>query len=392
MLRAIARAAVLAAILAVLGAGTGLAQTSAGVAVGAAVGPIDLSFFYQKLADDGEWFQSPNYGWAWTPYDVSADWRPYAQGHWEYTDDGWTWASDEPFGWATYHYGRWYQDPTYGWAWVPGTEWAPAWVAWRNTDDYVGWAPLPPDARWDDTAGLTFTSSDAIPYDEWSFVPQDHLLDADLSVDFAPVGRNVTLFQRSHDSTRFELRAGHPFDIGFDVGAVETRLGHPVPRATIHDADDFARGGGRDASNGAVNYYRPRVQGSVTATAPAPEIVNRSSSIPDADLQRMRDDRQKKLEADLTAERARMLSEQDRELKAQGAAAQAEALKKQHAAEQAAFDKHAAQERQVFQQRMQHRVVRPANGAAPGRPTNPGNGSSRGMGSDRGNGPDRTGH
>src|SRR2546423_9736807 len=30
---------------------------------------------------------------------------------------------------------------------VPGDEWAPAWVSWRSSKDYVGWAPLPPEAR-----------------------------------------------------------------------------------------------------------------------------------------------------------------------------------------------------------------------------------------------------
>ena len=37
----------------------------------------------------------------------NADWRPYADGYWAYTDSGWTWVSYEDFGWATYHYGRW---------------------------------------------------------------------------------------------------------------------------------------------------------------------------------------------------------------------------------------------------------------------------------------------
>jgi hypothetical protein len=36
-----------------------------------------------------------------------------------------------------------------GWVWVPGSEWAPAWVSWRESDDYIGWAPLPPEAEVD---------------------------------------------------------------------------------------------------------------------------------------------------------------------------------------------------------------------------------------------------
>jgi hypothetical protein len=36
-------------------------------------------------------------------------------------DGAWTLASDEPFGWATYHYGRWAWNFQAGWLWVPGT-------------------------------------------------------------------------------------------------------------------------------------------------------------------------------------------------------------------------------------------------------------------------------
>ncbi len=57
---------------------------------------------------------------------------------------GWTWVSDEPWGWATYHYGRWVNIVGTGWVWIPGHTWAPAWVSWRYGGGYCGWAPLPP--------------------------------------------------------------------------------------------------------------------------------------------------------------------------------------------------------------------------------------------------------
>ena len=70
-------------------------------------------------------------------------------GRWVYTEEwGWYWVSDEEeadWGWVAFHYGRWAHDRRLGWFWVPGDEWAPAWVDWRRGDDYVGWAPLPPD-------------------------------------------------------------------------------------------------------------------------------------------------------------------------------------------------------------------------------------------------------
>jgi hypothetical protein len=39
---------------------------------------------------------------------------------------------------------------------VPGDQWAPGWVSWRQTDndDYVGWAPLPPEASFSANVGF----------------------------------------------------------------------------------------------------------------------------------------------------------------------------------------------------------------------------------------------
>jgi hypothetical protein len=138
--------------LLLLGVTTGAAsaQPSAGAEVQAGPGDhgsVDIGYFYDSLAPYGNWINRPSHGWVWTPRDVSASWRPYQAGHWVWSDQGWTWLSDEPYGWATYHYGRWYQDPEIGWAWTPGTEWAPAWVSFQQGKDYVGWAPLPPGAN-----------------------------------------------------------------------------------------------------------------------------------------------------------------------------------------------------------------------------------------------------
>ena len=102
--------------------------------------------FYDSLGSQGTWIQSGDYGYVWQPQVDDPDWAPYTAGHWVYTDDGWTWVSDEPWGWATYHYGRWVNLDGTGWCWVPGYTWAPAWVSWRYGDGYAGWAPLPPDS------------------------------------------------------------------------------------------------------------------------------------------------------------------------------------------------------------------------------------------------------
>ncbi len=96
----------------------------------------------------GDWMEVQPYGYVWQPREAqSRGWRPYTDGTWVYTDYGWTWKGNEPFGWATYHYGRWTRLQDRGWVWVPGSEWAPAWVSWRKSPNYVGWAPLPPEAH-----------------------------------------------------------------------------------------------------------------------------------------------------------------------------------------------------------------------------------------------------
>ena len=103
--------------------------------------------FYEGLQSGGHWFKDPTYGDVWQPDVATSDsnWRPYSDGHWAYTDQGWTWISNEDFGWATYHYGRWAQRSDTGWIWIPGSRWAPAWVSWRESNNDVGWAPLPPE-------------------------------------------------------------------------------------------------------------------------------------------------------------------------------------------------------------------------------------------------------
>ena len=105
---------------------------------------VSYQTFYDELAPYGQWVNDPEYGNVWVPNE-GGDFRPYGnRGHWVMTEYGNTWVSEDPWGWACYHYGRWTYNPYYGWIWVPGYEWAPAWVSWRFGGGYCGWAPLAP--------------------------------------------------------------------------------------------------------------------------------------------------------------------------------------------------------------------------------------------------------
>ena len=132
------------------------------------VGIVDDSDFYEPLSGYGTWVAYPGYGRVWRPSVtiVGSGFRPYTHGHWENTEWGWTWVDHHPFGWATGHYGRWLYDSSYGWVWVPGTVWSPAWVSWRTGGGYVGWSAMPP--------GAVYGGSYAVYDTSWVFVSNGH--------------------------------------------------------------------------------------------------------------------------------------------------------------------------------------------------------------------------
>ena len=101
------------------------------------------SLYYDTsdLNNYGDWRTYGDYGNVWVPH-MYAGWRPYNDGRWLYTNGSYFWASYEPWGWAPYHYGRWDWSLDFGWYWIPGYTFAPAWVSWYDYGDYIGWCPL----------------------------------------------------------------------------------------------------------------------------------------------------------------------------------------------------------------------------------------------------------
>jgi hypothetical protein len=249
--------------------GTGLVATTPKDAP--AYVSVSVSYFYGQLAPYGQWVDDPAYGQCWVPAHVASGWRPYSDGYWAYTDYGWTWVDYAPYGWAVYHYGRWVLDPYYGWLWVPGTVWAPAWVAWRASDDWIGWAPLPPGGS---TFAVSFTTG-SIPADRWCFVPTRDVFDRDLRGRIRPAYDNVAFVRSTSIATRFSTRGGRTMNLGVSPDVIQRRTGRPVSRFDVVDASSPAGGHGQRLDRNRLAFYRPSVRSTRGAAARPEDLVTR---------------------------------------------------------------------------------------------------------------------
>jgi hypothetical protein len=185
-----------------------------------------------EMSMNGQWVDTPEYGQVWQPTSVDSDWQPYMYGHWAWTDAGWAWVSDEPFGWAVYHYGRWGYSDGFGWFWVPGRVWAPAWVAWRSYGGYSGWCPLGP-------------RNTVVVETRWVWVDHAHFLDPvpqhRVQPRALPPAQGLPAPQRGP-------RAGPA------VAVVARASGHDVHPLTVREASGPRTG---QAAGGSVYFYRP---------------------------------------------------------------------------------------------------------------------------------------
>src|SRR6266513_2282076 len=190
--------------------------------------------FYEKLDPYGEWRETKDYGYVFQPREAesSRDWRPYTEGHWVYSDAGWTWITDESFGWATYHYGRWVKLRRVGWVWVPGEEWAPAWVSWRSSKDYVGWAPLPPEARFDRKSGIHNWADSYydIGPDQYSFVPSNEFGAEHVRRAVVPAERNINIVIETTNVTRITFSNTTIVNEGPSYDELRSRSQRPIER------------------------------------------------------------------------------------------------------------------------------------------------------------------
>jgi hypothetical protein len=219
-------------------------------------GEIDISFFYDYLSPYGAWVSYSPYGYVWIPRPVGLRWRPYTNGRWIWTDDGWTWVSFYEWGWVPFHYGRWGWDRRLGWFWVPGTIWGPAWVTWRWNNLYIGWAALPPDVEFTMGVGITRLPPN-FPHNHWIFIEGRYFQHSSVDRYVLPPERNATIINYTVSKANLKVRNRRVVDDGVDFEQVRRLTGSQVSRYALEDA---RRPQETKLTGSAVRIYRPPVK------------------------------------------------------------------------------------------------------------------------------------
>ncbi|UZD24473.1 hypothetical protein PBT90_13855 [Algoriphagus halophytocola] len=214
--------------------------------------PLGVSFqvFYDELMPYGDWVKDARYGYVWLPA-VYQDFHPYGtNGHWVMTSYGNTWVSEYDWGWATFHYGRWYYDEHFqSWAWIPGYEWGPAWVDWRTGGGYYGWAPMGP--------GFSVSVRVNIPAFHWIFVPQRRFVYRNVYSYCVPRARRVNIYNSTTIINNTVVYNNNHYYAGPSRRDVERVTRRSYPELRVQNS----RSPGRVAvSRNTVNVYRPDLQ------------------------------------------------------------------------------------------------------------------------------------
>ena len=223
---------------------------------------VSFQVFYDELSPYGDWVKDARYGYIWLPA-VREDFHPYgSDGHWVMTEYGNTWVSNYDWGWAPFHYGRWYFDDYFqSWAWIPGYDWGPAWVNWRTGGGYYGWAPLGP--------GVSINVRVNLPSFHWVFLPSHHIYHQYAYRYYAPHKTKVKIYNNTTIINNTVIYNNNRYVGGPRRTDVERMTRATVPVYRIQASDSPGRAA---ISKNAVNIYRPEVQtsrGRMTEERPA---------------------------------------------------------------------------------------------------------------------------
>jgi hypothetical protein len=219
---------------------------------------VNVTYFQENLSPYGNWVEVEGYGRCWRPTVVVYDstWRPYCdRGHWVYTDCGWYWDSDYSWG-VTFHYGRWFNHPRFGWCWWPDTVWAPSWVTWRSGGEYCGWAPLPPLSVYRPGIGFFYRGAGVsvgfdfgLDVDCFTFVAADHFCDRRPRYYRENHERVTQIFNQTTIINNYNVQNQTVVNGGISVDRIRTVTQRPIQAVAVAEIPNARRHGWHDDNN-----------------------------------------------------------------------------------------------------------------------------------------------
>jgi hypothetical protein len=236
---------------------------------------VTIGGFYDELSPYGRWVDC-SYGQCWVPARVAADWQPYSNGQWIYTEYGWTWVSNDPWGGNPYHYGTWASIPGYGWSWVPGTVWAPAWVTWSYSNNYVGWAPLPPTVVF----GASGYSGGpvVVSQTQYVFVPTNRFVGRNVTTVRIPAQQSAEIFRQTRPVTGFAVSGGIVRNTALPMATIERAAGAKIETRQIQTAGTSPRPVSSGTAHLAVVAPAREVKAAVAARPQAQAVPHAPAS------------------------------------------------------------------------------------------------------------------
>ncbi len=219
---------------------------------------VSFQVFYDELAPYGDWVQDQNLGYIWLPF-AEQGFHPYgSNGHWAMTSYGNTWVSYYDWGWAPFHYGRWYFDNYYqSWAWVPDYDWGPAWVNWRTGGGYYGWAPLAP--------GFSLNVG-YLPSSYFVFIPRNRIYHHYAHRYYAPYRNRVRIYNQTTIINNTVIYNDNRYVAGPNRREIERVTNRSVPVYQVQGSD---RAGRAAVSRNSISLYRPELENSRSRNAEA---------------------------------------------------------------------------------------------------------------------------
>src|SRR5690606_6781080 len=144
----------------------------------------------------------------------------------------------------------------YGWGWVPGYEWGPAWVSWRQGGGQYGWAPLGPNV----SIGINVN----IPLSHWVFVPQRYFFSPRIYSYYTPYNRYNSFYNRTTIINNVYIYNNRNYYAGPGRSELARITRTPV---RVYNVNNSNRPGRAIIESRAVSIYRPQVNETTRTTS-----------------------------------------------------------------------------------------------------------------------------